>query len=98
VSEKEESRPSEEIELKEQGNRPLGETEKDKEMKREEESERADTFKRTAFCAWGGVSQPPVHVESMGLQTSFLSPRRRLGWWSWLPWPWTRERKPWGSP
>src|SRR6266581_2559868 len=97
VSNKGENRPSEETELEDGQNRPFEKGEKETEMKREEVSERADAFKHIALSAWGRSSQPPVRVESTGLQTSFLSLRRHLSWRSWRLWPWMCERRIWGS-
>src|SRR6266700_2640357 len=110
VSNRGENRPSEETELDEEENKLSGETESENrenrpfekgenemEMKREEVSERADAFKRIALSAQGRSSQPLVRAESTGLQTSFLSPKRHLSWQSWQLWPWTRERRIWGS-
>src|SRR6266705_311938 len=79
-------------------NRPSERGEKEMGMKREEELDRADTFKHITLSAWGRSSQPPVRAESMGLQTHFLSPRRHLSWWSWWLWPWMCEGKIWGNP
>src|SRR6266581_664327 len=102
VSNKGENRPSEEMELDEEENklseetksddRPFEKGEKEMEMKSEEVSERADAFKHITLSAQGRSSQPPVHVESTGLQTSFLSPKRCLSWQSWQLWPWMHER------
>src|SRR6266581_3183005 len=105
VSNRGENRPLEEMELDEEENKPSGETESgngenrpfgkgenETEMKREEVSERVDAFKRIALSAQGRSSQPPVHAESTGLQTSFLSLKRCLSLRSWWLWPWMRER------
>src|SRR6266571_7844088 len=110
VSNRGENRPSEEMELDEEENKLSGETESEDgenqpfekgenemEMKREEVSERVDAFKHIALSARGRSSQPPVCAESTGLQTSFLSPKRRLSWRSWWLWPWMHERRIWGS-
>ena len=92
-----ENRLSEETELDDGENRPFEKGEKEMEMKREEVSDRVDTFKHIALSAQGRSLQPLVHAESMGLQTSFLSPRRHLSWWSWRLWPWTHKRRIWGG-
>src|SRR6266700_3765548 len=110
VSNRGENRPSEEMESDEEENKLSGETEsedgenrpfekgeKETGMKREEVSERADAFKRITLSAWGRSSQPLVRAESTGLQTSFLSLKRCLSWWSWQLWPWMHERRIWGS-
>ena len=110
VSNRGENRPSEETELDEEENRlseetesedgenqPFEKGEKETGMKSEEVSERVDVFKCIALSAQGRSLQPPVHAESMGLQTSFLSPKRHLSWRSWQLWPWMRERRIWGS-
>src|SRR6266705_6353738 len=93
-------------------NRPLGENngselgesrpsqtrETERRTNREEGSERDEAFRRVSLSAWRGASQPQVRVESMGLWTSFLPPKRRQRRRSWQPSPWTCGMMTLGSP